>query len=373
VQPSEGDVKKSGTVAIVGFGRFGKVMHRLFLDGFHIVVSSSSYRPGDIAGVTFVGLEEACRIADAILLTVPINKTGLTGERIRSFLRPGQIVVDVCSVKEWPYGALKVALEGTGVTIWPTHPMFGPDSSKQGFQGLNWVSCEEDLDPKVIAPYRDYLSQRGLNIIQVSCEEHDRLAARTQGLTHFIGRFLDALQIEPTEIDTLGYKRLIAVKEQTCHDTWELFCDLQQYNRFSLETQKALSDAIFKVTSRFLDTTTKRAETRVGIVAGTGIDAEKAAGLLKRVGEENAPGLATANVQMNTVATPQELLAALDRGALDYGLLKLSCAETGPLLDTLQAMGRHHFKPLQLLHYEEETDTGLQAATAALVRRRKWE
>ncbi len=367
-------MEKSGTVAVVGFGRFGKVMHRLFLDGFDIVVSSSSYRPGDVAGVTFVSLEEACRSADAILLTVPINKTGSTGERIRSFLRPGQIVVDVCSVKEWSYEALKEALQGTGVTIWPTHPMFGPDSSKQGFVGLNWVSCEEELDPEVIVPYRDYLAQKGLNIIKISCEEHDRLAARTQGLTHFIGRFLDELRIEPTEIDTLGYKRLIAVKEQTCHDTWELFCDLQHYNRFSLETQNALSDAILKVTSRFLDTTTKRKETLVGTVEGTGIDEIRTRALLEQVSEETAPGLPNRPIQVKSVPTPQDLLAALNRGELDFGLLKLACAETGLMLDTLQAMGKHTFTSLEVLRYEEEIAPagGLQFSTAALVQRRKW-
>lgn len=365
-------MKRKGTVAIIGFGRFGRVMHRLFLDGFDLVVSSSSYRPGDIAGVTFVGLEEACRSADAILLTVPINKTGVTGERIRDYLRPGQIVVDVCSVKEWPYAALKAALEGTGVIIWPTHPMFGPDSSKQGFQRLNWVSCEEALDPEAIAPYRDYLSQKGLNIIRISCEEHDRLAARTQGLTHFIGRFLDELHIEPTEIDTLGYKRLLAVKEQTCHDTWELFCDLQHYNRFSLETQKALSDAIFKVTSRFFDTTTTRTETLVGIVSGAGIDEETARDLLEQVSKDNAPDLATKSIRITPVATPKALLAALNRAELDYGLLPLACAETGLMRDTLQAMGEHSFETLDMLRHEEETAAGPQSATAALVRRRKW-
>ena len=85
---------KKNTIAIIGFGRFGKVMHRLFIDGFDILVSSTSYKPGDIAGVTFVSLEAACRRSDAILLTVPINKTGPTGKRIRPYLRPGQIVVD---------------------------------------------------------------------------------------------------------------------------------------------------------------------------------------------------------------------------------------------------------------------------------------
>jgi len=248
-------------IGIVGFGRFGQVLHRLFKAGFEIKVSSSTYKPGDIAGVDFASLKETIRASDAIFLTVPINKMGETATRMKPFLTPGQVVVDVCSIKEYSYGVLKKALEENEVHIWPTHPMFGPDSAKNGFQGLRWVSCEEDIDVGRVQPYLDYIDQKGLAIVRVSCQEHDRLAARTQGLAHLIGRVMEEVGIERTQIDTAGFEKLIELKEQTCNDSWELFSDLQYYNEYSQENEEKLQKAINKVFSSlnaFRDTQGKR-------------------------------------------------------------------------------------------------------------------
>ncbi len=240
---------KRKTIGIVGFGRFGQVLHRLFNDGFEIKVSSSTYSSGDMEGVEFASLEETITGSDAVFLTVPINKMEEMASRIEPFLQKGQVVVDVCSIKTHSYGVLKKALSGKDIHIWPTHPMFGPDSAQNGFDGLRWVSCEEEIDSDIIKPYLDYIERKGLVIVRVSCSEHDRLAARTQGLAHLIGRVMDEVGIERTLIDTAGFEKLIELKEQTCNDSWELFCDLQYYNEYSLENEQKLLDAIKKVFS----------------------------------------------------------------------------------------------------------------------------
>ena len=238
------------SLGIIGFGRFGKVLHRLFQGDFDITVSSSSYRDGDLPDVRFRPLEETVRRSRAILLAVPIRKVGEIAARIRPFLSPGQLVVDVCSVKETPFQEISRALEGSGAHIWPTHPMFGPDSTRDGFKGAVWVSCEETVDPSIVAPYTAYLESRGLSVFRTTCEAHDRLAAATQGLTHLIGRYLDELNLTPTDIDTLGYRRLLAVRDQTCNDSWELFSDLMRCNRFTQEIQTALATAMQRVSER---------------------------------------------------------------------------------------------------------------------------
>ena len=237
-------------LGIIGFGRFGKVLHRLFQGGFEIAVSSSSYRDGDLPNIRFRSLEETVRCSNAILLAVPIRKIGETAARIRPFLSSGQLVVDVCSVKETPFREISAALIGSGAHIWPTHPMFGPDSTRDGFNGLVWVSCEETVDPAVIAPYTAYLESRGLSVFRTTCEEHDRTAAATQGLTHLIGRYLYELNLTSTPIDTLGYKRLLAVRDQTCNDSWELFSDLMRRNRFTQDIQDALARSMRHVSDR---------------------------------------------------------------------------------------------------------------------------
>ncbi|KAL7229233.1 hypothetical protein ACSBR2_007853 [Camellia fascicularis] len=46
-------------------------------------------------------------------------------------------------------------------------------------------------------------------MLEMSCEEHDRLAARSQFLTHTIGRILSEMEIESTSIDTKNFQTLV--------------------------------------------------------------------------------------------------------------------------------------------------------------------
>ncbi|KAF5959125.1 hypothetical protein HYC85_000334 [Camellia sinensis] len=69
-----------------------------------------------------------------------------------------------------------------------THPIFGPESGKDGWKDLTFVY------------------DRGCKLLEMSCEEHDRLAARSQFLTHTIGRLLSEMEIESTSIDTKNFQ-----------------------------------------------------------------------------------------------------------------------------------------------------------------------
>ena len=82
-------------------------------------------------------------------------------------------------------------------------------------------------------------------------EEHDRQAAVSQGITHFIGRVLEKADVKSTEINTLGFTDLLAVIEQTCNDSLELFKDLQRFNPYTNKTILQLEDAIRHIHSSF--------------------------------------------------------------------------------------------------------------------------
>ena len=66
-------------------------------------------------------------------------------------------------------------------------------------------------------------------------DEHDKMAASSQGITHLIGRALNESGVRSTEINTLGFNELLCVIEQTCNDSWDLFQDLQIYNPYTNE------------------------------------------------------------------------------------------------------------------------------------------
>ncbi|KAI8021638.1 hypothetical protein LOK49_LG03G03412 [Camellia lanceoleosa] len=68
---------------------------------------------------------------------------------------------------------------------------------------------------------------------EMSYEEHDRLAARSQFLTHTIGRILSEMEIESTSIDTKNFQSLVKLKESTITDSFDLFSGLFINNKFS--------------------------------------------------------------------------------------------------------------------------------------------
>jgi prephenate dehydrogenase len=80
--------------------------------------------------------------------------------------------------------------------------------------------------------------------VELTPDAHDRMAASTQGITHFIGRVLDESGVRSTQINTFGFNELLGVIEQTCNDSWDLFKDLQKYNPY---TNKMIDKLIKKI------------------------------------------------------------------------------------------------------------------------------
>jgi prephenate dehydrogenase len=340
---------KKKVIGITGFGRFGQVLHKLFEDGFEILVSSSTYKQGDFDGVNFASLEELVKRSDAVFLAVPINKMGAMAKKIKPFVKKDQLIVDVCSIKEYSHNILKSKLGDMGVHIWPTHPMFGPDSTKNGFENLRWVSCEEDIDQAVIEDFLRYLETKDLKIVKISCAEHDLLAAKTQGLTHLIGRVLDEFGAERTPIDTAGFELLMQVKDQTCNDSWELFCDLQYYNKYSLKKERELREAILKVFASLLDSTAQRDQIIIGIQGGKGsFNDEAIRYYLNRSDLDKNKLFGDKEIEIAYLITSDTVLSAITRGEIDYGLFALENSGSGVVIPSMEAMSSYNFKIVEI-------------------------
>ena len=96
------------------------------------------------------------------------------------------------------------------------------------------MSNVRDINKQFLS-WSDFFSNQGIEIIEMTPDEHDRLAARSQGVTHFLGRMLKQFGIQKTQIDTQGFKDLLDLVDQTCNDTWDLYTDLQLYNPYTLD------------------------------------------------------------------------------------------------------------------------------------------
>ena len=132
------------------------------------------------------------------------------------------------------------------VDIFASHPMFGPDSGKNGVKSLPIVFIPIRDSGGFADTWKKIFLEYEMNVIEITAEMHDKDAAFTQGVTHFIGRVLNELDLKESEISTTGYKSLLSIVEQTCNDPLQLFRDLQHYNPYTHGMRQELNDSLKK-------------------------------------------------------------------------------------------------------------------------------
>ena len=228
-------------VSIIGFGRFGAMLHSLLSKGFEVDVFDKNLI--DNSDVNEVSLEDALQ-NETIFIAVPIRDFENLVKDISKKISSGKTVIDVCSVKVFPK---KVMLDNLSkeTDIIATHPLFGPDSLKDSGSVMTMESVRNTFGRYDF--WKNYFESQNILIEEISAEEHDMMAARSQGLTHFVGRVIDDFGTNQTRIDTEGYKALHKLVNQTCNDTWELFEDIQNFNPFTEKMISELNESFEKI------------------------------------------------------------------------------------------------------------------------------
>lgn len=159
------------------------------------------------------------------------------------------LVADALSVKEYPRNVLVKCLP-KDADIVCTHPMFGPESGQNGWNGLPFV-YEVVRDNPSRTHVRDQFLElwkgEGCRMVKMTCTQHDAYAASTQFITHTTGRMLAELDIQPTPIDTKGYESLLGVMDTTVKDSFDLYYGLFKYNPKARTQLDKLEDAIAKL------------------------------------------------------------------------------------------------------------------------------
>jgi prephenate dehydrogenase len=166
--------------------------------------------------------------------------------RARGRTRPGALVMDTCSVKTHPVALMEKYLPAS-VSVLGTHPMFGPDSAAAGVAGLPLILCPSRVASRDLEGMREFFSSLGLSVSTMTPDEHDREAAVTQGVAHYIGRVLKDFGVRPSPIATMGYRKLLEIVEQTCNDPPQLFLDLQRLNPHTREMRERLERSLRSV------------------------------------------------------------------------------------------------------------------------------
>lgn len=233
------------TMGIVGFGRFGRFAASCLRNHFDIVIFDREDRveEAEHLAVRTGTLREVARCS-IVLLCTPISSLPFALMEIAPHLAEGSLVVDTCSVKEYPVFLMKTLLP-PHVSILGTHPLFGPDSAAKGLQGKKIALCPVRI--RDLSGVEDFLKRLGLNVLVCSPLEHDQKMASTQAVVQFLGRAFLEMGLTHQSLATPGYETLISILEVVQNDTWGLFRDLQTFNRFSGHMRRKLVESLVTI------------------------------------------------------------------------------------------------------------------------------
>lgn len=328
-------------VSIVGFGRFGRTLYRLIKGDFQITVYNRS--PIDDLDKVFdkntILATEPGQVyeSEVIFYAVPISQFESVIKSHKKYIKSHHLLIDVLSVKIHPQEVYNRYLKGTGVQALLSHPMFGPDSSRDGFSGLPIILDKFKTDDENYGFWKDYFRIKGLKIIEMSPRDHDRIASDSQGMTHFIGRLLESYGFRESIIDSLGTKKLHEVKDQTCNDTWELFYDLQHYNPFTKNMRIKLGQKYDELYNKLLPKIRNKSCITYGIQGGRGSFNEEAINYYLH--REAIP-----KFFIKYLYTSENVLKTLHEGQIDFGQFAIHNSVGGVVEESIIAMARYKFK-----------------------------
>jgi len=235
---------KIKTIGLIGLGRFGTM-------AYQYLRASKEIRVYDANEAVLRNCPDARSFADTvaadlIVLAVPISAVERVCRDMARLLKPGQVVVDTCSVKEKPVKIMLRELPEE-VQILGTHPLFGPDSGKNGIAGLKITVCPVRIDPDRYQAVLRYLKSLGLVTLETTAEEHDRQIARTQAVFHLIAQACKRLNWGGEDITTPGPETFFKLLKSVQNDTDQLFFDLQRENRYAAKARAEFIEEVIRL------------------------------------------------------------------------------------------------------------------------------
>lgn len=238
-------------LAIIGAGAFGEFCIPHLRSFFEICLFDPRHDLEDICrrhAVAAADLASAAR-QDIVLLAVPFRHLRSVARAIAPHVKPGTLVIDVCSVKVNPLAILREELPAHADIV-GTHPLFGPQSGRDGIAGLRIAVCPARGRRSALVA-RFLRTHLRLAATRMAPEEHDRQMAYVQGLTHLVARIVLAMDVPPLEHKTTTYAHLESMIGMVRHDSDALFRSILTDNPFAGAVMQSFTKATKDVLQPF--------------------------------------------------------------------------------------------------------------------------
>jgi prephenate dehydrogenase len=222
-------------IAIIGAGKMGVWFAKFCKDnGEEVILADRNEaklaRLGAELGVETADFATAIQKADNVMICVSITAFEDVVKKIAPNIREGQIVIDICSVKEQPVKIMHQHIK-KGLVL-GTHPVFGPGS--KGVKHKAYILTPTNAEEQTFAEkYKTWLEKVGARVFIMSPKKHDELMSIVLGLPHFLGLVAcDTLLEQPDFTQTkkvagTTYRMLLTLAEATALETPDLYASLQ--------------------------------------------------------------------------------------------------------------------------------------------------
>jgi len=252
-------MQASDSVAVLGYGRFGRALGGLLADGG---VPHRAYDPvqqddmppevrADSLRDLITGpVAQGAPRPSFVVVAVPVPRIRAALLDMRPHLTPDQIVLDVGSVKVGPVAAMAEIL-GADVPWVGTHPLFGPLSLALAERPLRVVVCPAPAGSMpathahAAARVRALYEAIGCEVVEQTPEGHDRVMAHTHALTFFIAKgMIDAGAGMEVPFAPPSFQAIARTIETVRSDAGHLFTAIAHENPFAAEARKELVRAL---------------------------------------------------------------------------------------------------------------------------------
>jgi 4-amino-4-deoxyprephenate dehydrogenase len=255
------DAPTIGRVLVAGgAGAVGSLFAERLQESGNDVVIVDLTAPGPTQGVTrFVQgdisdpsaeVTDLVRAADVVLLSVPEPVALAAIGRLAGALRPDALIVDTLSVKTSVVPALRAAVMVAGEAL-SLNPMFAPSL---GFAGhpVASVIVRNGWRGRAL---RDLIEHWGARVVTVTADQHDRVTAAAQVLTHAavigFGAALAELDVDIADLDRMGpppHTALLSLLARIASGAPEVYWDIQAANPYAPAARRALARGVSQLT-----------------------------------------------------------------------------------------------------------------------------
>lgn len=223
------------TIGIIGQGRFGTLLLEML---------PSVFPDAEIISFTRGTMSEVHQ-CDLVIPAVPIHNFAEVIRHIGPILNDRAIVMDVCSVKSYPVSVMKRELP-SHIQIIASHPMFGPGTVaklRNNLKGLRIVMEQVRVENGVYSEICEAFLKAGLDVVEMSSDEHDRFAAEFHFTAHVIASLVKKIRLARSPIDTRSVESLFDFIEMVQTDDTKLLKEMYVYNPFCKKQFRKINSA----------------------------------------------------------------------------------------------------------------------------------